>query len=187
MTDFSNVISIPVPGSSRFEQDVAMNFARLRAALGAEGTPTFDSTTVSNLTIDSLAGVLKATAGVVSGSASHSDLGGVTANQHHNQAHVLTGADHTVSGLTPGDVLTATGATTFAWMTPEAAATIEDCGTTEPFGKADGYIGVAVIGGEARIYFAVEGSMYYVAGTIQEALETGNPIGLLLSLTYTLE
>lgn len=48
----------------------------------------------------------------------HSDLGGVTANQHHNQSHVLAttsalGPDHTVSGLTAGFVLranTATGA-----------------------------------------------------------------------------
>lgn len=46
----------------------------------------------------------------------HSDLGGVSANQHHNQSHVLAtssglGADHTVSGLTAGHVLVATSAT----------------------------------------------------------------------------
>lgn len=46
----------------------------------------------------------------------HGDLGGVSANQHHNQSHVLAttsalGADHTVSGLTSGQVLKATGAT----------------------------------------------------------------------------
>jgi len=45
----------------------------------------------------------------------HGDLGGVSANQHHNQAHVLSGADHTASGLTTGHVIRATGATTFAW------------------------------------------------------------------------
>lgn len=28
----------------------------------------------------------------------HSDLGGVTANQHHNQVHGITGTDHTVTG-----------------------------------------------------------------------------------------
>jgi hypothetical protein len=46
----------------------------------------------------------------------HSDLGGVGANDHHNQSHVLAttsalGPDHTVSGLTAGQVLKATGAT----------------------------------------------------------------------------
>ncbi len=33
-------------------------------------------------------------------------------------AHVLDGVKHTVSGLTPGDVLTATGATAFGFTTP---------------------------------------------------------------------
>jgi len=47
----------------------------------------------------------------------HADLGSVTADQHHAQSHVLAGtsslgADHTVSGLTAGQVLIATGATT---------------------------------------------------------------------------
>ena len=50
----------------------------------------------------------------------HTDLGGVTANQHHNQAHVLAtttalGPDHTVSGLTLGQVLRAEGPTTAAF------------------------------------------------------------------------
>lgn len=47
---------------------------------------------------------------------SHGSIGGVTANQHHNQSHVLAtatalGPDHTVSGLTAGQVLKATSAT----------------------------------------------------------------------------
>lgn len=29
----------------------------------------------------------------------HADLGGVTANQHHNQVHAITGSDHTVAGV----------------------------------------------------------------------------------------
>lgn len=45
----------------------------------------------------------------------HASLTGVTADQHHAQAHALVGADHTASGLTTGHVLTATGATTFAF------------------------------------------------------------------------
>jgi hypothetical protein len=50
----------------------------------------------------------------------HTDLGGVTADQHHAQSHVLAttaglGADHTTSGLTAGQVLRASGATTAAF------------------------------------------------------------------------
>lgn len=45
----------------------------------------------------------------------HSDLQGITANQHHNQVHALVGSDHTASGLTAGHVVRASGATTFAW------------------------------------------------------------------------
>jgi len=37
---------------------------------------------------------------------------------HHAQAHVLTGADHTYSGLTTGHVLTATSATAAAFQAP---------------------------------------------------------------------
>lgn len=50
----------------------------------------------------------------------HSDLGGISANQHHNQAHVLAtgtalGADHTISGANVGEVLRALSATTAAF------------------------------------------------------------------------
>lgn len=52
----------------------------------------------------------------------HSEIGGVTADQHHAQSHVLAstaglGADHTVSGLTSGQVLRATGAATATFST----------------------------------------------------------------------
>lgn len=55
----------------------------------------------------------------------HSDLGSVGANDHHNQSHVLAstsglGADHTVSGLTAGQVLRATGAATAAFASIQA-------------------------------------------------------------------
>lgn len=53
---------------------------------------------------------------------SHASTTGQTANDHHNQSHVLTGGDHTESGLTTGHILTATGATTFGWVAPGAAA-----------------------------------------------------------------
>ena len=50
------------------------------------------------------------------GTVAHSSTGGRTVNDHHNQSHVLSGGDHTASGLTVGHVVRATGATTFAWQ-----------------------------------------------------------------------
>jgi len=46
----------------------------------------------------------------------HADLQGVGANDHHAQVHALAGSDHTAGGLTAGQVVRATGATTFAWQ-----------------------------------------------------------------------
>lgn len=61
----------------------------------------------------------------------------------------------------------------------------EDNATVEPAGKSDGYIGVAVVGGRARIYFAVEGNVHYCDAEIPAVSPTtGNPIGLLLLFTY---
>lgn len=48
----------------------------------------------------------------------HSATTGQTANDHHNQAHVVTGADHTASGLTIGHVLTASSSTAFGFAAP---------------------------------------------------------------------
>ena len=73
------------------------------------------SPTFAGLTLTAMSGVVKATAGVLAGGGAHADLATVTANQHHNQAHVLDGADHTVSGLTAGHVLKALTATTFGF------------------------------------------------------------------------
>jgi hypothetical protein len=64
---------------------------------------------------------------------------------------------------------------------------VTDNDTVEPTGQSDGYIGVAIVGGQPRIYFRVAGEMYYVEGSVSMAVATGNPIGLLLTLTYNLE
>ena len=63
---------------------------------------------------------------------------------------------------------------------------VTDEGTSAPSGEPDGYIGVAVVGGVPRIYFAVEGTMYYTDGTIVGIvpIAAGMPMGLLLALTY---
>lgn len=78
-----------------------------------------DQHTVTGLTAGQ---VLRASSAATAAFAqlAHADLGGVTADQHHAQSHVLAstsglGADHTVSGLTAGYVLRASGATAAAF------------------------------------------------------------------------
>lgn len=53
-TELTNLINCPVPDSPRFQQDTAMAIARLRAALGPAGTPSFGSMALLDLTADSL-------------------------------------------------------------------------------------------------------------------------------------
>lgn len=89
------------------------------ASITAAGAATF-----SGLTVGALSGVLKATAGVVAGGAAHSELASIGANDHHNQAHAIDGADHTASGLTAGHVLTATSETTFAFQAASGGVTL---------------------------------------------------------------
>mgnify|MGYP001617287714 FL=1 len=60
----------------------------------------------------------------------------------------------------------------------------EDNDTSAPDVESDGYIGVAIIGGVSRVYFAVSGGMYYINGIAVSTPVAGNPIGLLLTLTY---
>lgn len=45
----------------------------------------------------------------------HSALVGIGENDHHNKIHGLTSADHTASGLVVGQVIRASGASSFAW------------------------------------------------------------------------
>jgi len=62
---------------------------------------------------------------------------------------------------------------------------VTDNGTTAPTLESDGYIGVAMVNGEARIYFKVNDIMWYInTDGIDASPVPGNPIGLLLTLTY---
>jgi len=62
---------------------------------------------------------------------------------------------------------------------------VEDNATVAPTDELDGYIGVAIVAGEPRIYFHVEGNMYFInTDGIAMAPVAGNPIGLALILTY---
>jgi len=57
------------------------------------------------------------------GGLDHSFLDNVLPNQHHNQAHVIDGADHTAAGLTAGHVMVALSATTFGFRALSSTAT----------------------------------------------------------------
>lgn len=66
----------------------------------------------------------------------HASTTGQTANDHHNQAHAIDGADHTLAGSTAGYVLRATAATTFAFGTigNTSLGNLGTAGTLSKFG-----------------------------------------------------
>lgn len=63
----------------------------------------------------------------------------------------------------------------------------QDGAAVKPSSEEDGYISVYKDGATARFYTFVEGIRYYVALTADAEVVpvTGNPIGLLLALTYS--
>lgn len=64
---------------------------------------------------------------------SHGDLSGVSPDQHHSQVHAINGSDHSLTGATPGQVLTVLTGTTFGFAAPGAApeaAKVENTQTT---------------------------------------------------------
>jgi len=85
-------------------------------ASGADASPAFralvDADIPNTISLDNLTQIT---------TRNHSDLAGITSDQHHAQAHVLAttaglGTDHSTSGLTAGQVLRATGATAAAFQ-----------------------------------------------------------------------
>jgi hypothetical protein len=99
--------SVAINGDLTMESDILADGVSPRD-IGSVATP------FENLYVNSI------TATTIIGTIAHSSTTGRTANDHHNQSHVLAtvsalGGDHTVSGLTAGFVLRATGATTAAF------------------------------------------------------------------------
>lgn len=113
-------------------------------------------------------------------------------NVHHNQAHVLTGADHTASGLSTGQVLKATAATTFGFGTVAQAVTHDspdtDTGTgslhhtigasaTQAAAGNHTHTGMALTTVEVNLSSAVRRSgKFTIAGA---GLVTGKPVHVL--------
>jgi len=125
----NNLFNLPVPGSARFERDVAMALARLRATLGPEGRPTFDGVELDSLTISAFSSsgfVKNDTAGLLSGGNSigvgdlpahalthesggddevdHDSLAGFVADEHVAHSDVSISAGTGLSG--GGDITT---------------------------------------------------------------------------------
>lgn len=131
------------------------NTARTSLGLGTGNSPEFTGLTLSGLTEASIPFV---------------GSGGVLSEDNIN----LTWNDST-------KVLTMLG-------TIDASAgkvLVTDGDISEPTLTEDGEIVVAKISGNPRIYFRVDGTTYYASGEFNIVPETGNPIGLLLTLTYS--
>jgi hypothetical protein len=86
--------------------------------------------------------------------------------------------------LDSGKFLTNNGAT-LSWGT--TSVVLPDDETTKPADKQDGYASVVEIAGDGRIYFFVGSNRYYLTGILDNPVAggTGQPIGMLLSLTYS--
>jgi hypothetical protein len=109
MTEFANVVNVPVPGSPRFQQDTAMAIARLRASLGPTGIPTYSTIALTGLTSSRL---LASDDDKSLSSADLSDwLSGTT-----NQVSVTDDGDGTVTLAIPQDIHTG-ASPTFAGLT----------------------------------------------------------------------
>jgi len=81
----------------------------------------------------------------------HDNLTNVTSDQHHNQSHILAsttalGTDHTVSGLTAGMYLRATGSTTAKFQTIQAG---DLPGSFSGFANPTASVGLTVVNGSA--------------------------------------
>lgn len=64
---------------------------------------------------------------------------------------------------------------------------VEDNDTVAPDTQSNGYVGVAVVDGTARLYFSSGDTMYYIDGTAVEIEDiiTGNPFPWLFWFTHT--
>ena len=109
--DSVNISDFKTDYDSKINQDVRTTFS-----------PTFVGLTLSAnvVTISTFDGVdvsahTHSGAGQ-GGTVAHSSTSGRTTDSHHNKTHVLSGGDHTASGLTAGYVIRAATATTFAWQ-----------------------------------------------------------------------
>ena len=165
----------------------------LVVAYGGSGAATFtDHSILLGSGTDAFTALGAATNGQIPIGSTGADPVLATLTGTANQINV-TNAVGSITLSTPQDIHTG-ASPTFAGLittgTIDASSgevLIEDNATVEPTDKSDGYIGVAIIGGQPRLYWAVEGEMYYVEGSASVAIETGSPIGLLLVLTYNLE
>lgn len=125
----------------------------------------------------------------------HASTTGQTVDDHHARDHAIDGATHTLSGATIGHILTATGATTFAFQAPgasEEAQRVENLltavenvtkadplyhsSTADKFGKADA-------GTDSKAYVFGVAKADIAADAAGEVVSYGPAAGILSGAT----
>jgi hypothetical protein len=97
----------------------------------------------------------------------------------------VTGASSINQGVKTTDSPTFGGVTTTGTVDASGGKVrVRDDAAVKPSAESDGYISVYEDGATRRIYTFVGGSRYYVTLTADVDVAVGNPIGLLLALTY---
>lgn len=136
-------VSIKIADANELSLDAnGLNVEGVDANFKIDGTATGNSVTATNLTDvtdgGSADGLHTHTGSSVS--LAHSDLSGVTEDQHHARQHDMTSSlDHVESGLTVGHVLTATGSSSFAWQAlPDEVDRVENTYNTAVDATANG-------------------------------------------------
>jgi len=161
--------------------------------LGPDSSPTFAGMSLSGLTDNGLiygsSGALTSLAEAGDGELPIGSSGNppvlATLTGTANQITITNGSGSITISLP--DAITLVNPTVTGTLDASAGKVlVEDSATSEPSGESDGYLGVAYVSSEGRIYFVVEGTTYYVTGTevAGAVIVAGNPMGLLLSLTY---
>lgn len=106
----------------------------------------------------------------------HVSLTNITADQHHAQVHDLAGANHTVSGLTPGHFLKALSATTFGFaahgLTYSDVGALASGGTAVDSDKLDGSHASAFLGATATAVDSDKWDGYQFADYLNQAVKT---------------
>ena len=135
-----------------------------------------------------------------SGQVAHSDLTGITTDDHHNQLHDVTASgDHSITGETPGYVLTVTGTgNTFDWQTVAAAPESERVETDPAVSEAiaigdpvywsatDDQVAKADAGVNSKAYvFGVATTAQGVVGQTVTVVSIGEAAGAIAGLGAT--
>ena len=113
----------------------------------------------------------------------HGDLGGITANQHHNQVHNIVGSDHTLTG-SQYQIVGATATNTLGLLTPStdvgttpAAAILRSTAAGALTLKSLAVMGNVDVTDGGDLYVAASG--FYAGNPVIFADSSGGNVGIL--------